>query len=201
MEDWQMIKKIWKNEEAVSPVIAVILMVAITVVLAAVLYVWAQSFAGDTGGITTIAWSVSVEGDNYIIEIIDVQSESLDEVSWSILNLNRLVTSWEDPFGDTLRMEGDMLDVNFSQAGYNSADATDSGKFYAQDPIGDPPVNMNHTLCIVYMDTNSDGKLTSGDVIWIRSTDNDGSADEDFRFRMVNEKVGKAYGERVLPAT
>ena len=32
-----------RNEEAVSPVIATILMVAITVVLAGVLYVWASS--------------------------------------------------------------------------------------------------------------------------------------------------------------
>ena len=34
-----------RNEEAVSPVIATILMVAITVVLAGVLYVWASSLA------------------------------------------------------------------------------------------------------------------------------------------------------------
>ena len=36
-----------KNDEAVSPVIATILMVAITVVLAGVLYVWANSLASD----------------------------------------------------------------------------------------------------------------------------------------------------------
>ena len=36
-----------RNEEAVSPVIATILMVAITVVLAGVLYVWANSLAAD----------------------------------------------------------------------------------------------------------------------------------------------------------
>jgi len=36
-----------KNEQAVSPVIATILMVAITVVLAGVLYVWANSLASD----------------------------------------------------------------------------------------------------------------------------------------------------------
>ena len=36
--------RIVKNDDGVSPVIAVILMVAITVVLAAVLYVWAASF-------------------------------------------------------------------------------------------------------------------------------------------------------------
>lgn len=40
-----------RNDEAVSPVIATILMVAITVVLAGVLYVWASSLAeGNTDG-------------------------------------------------------------------------------------------------------------------------------------------------------
>ena len=40
-----------RNEETVSPVIATILMVAITVVLAGVLYVWASSLAeGNTDG-------------------------------------------------------------------------------------------------------------------------------------------------------
>jgi flagellin-like protein len=41
-------RRIVNDEQAVSPVIAVILMVAITVVLAAVLYVWASSFLGGT---------------------------------------------------------------------------------------------------------------------------------------------------------
>lgn len=53
------IKNIWKNNEAVSPVIAVILMVAITVVLAAVLYVWAAGLA-STGGSAPSAFSADV---------------------------------------------------------------------------------------------------------------------------------------------
>jgi flagellin-like protein len=43
-------KKVWKNEEAVSPVIATILMVAITVVLAAVLYVMVMNIDPDNNG-------------------------------------------------------------------------------------------------------------------------------------------------------
>ncbi len=42
-------KRVWKNKDAVSPVIATILMVAITVVLAAVLYVMVIGMGGDTG--------------------------------------------------------------------------------------------------------------------------------------------------------
>ena len=41
-------KRAWKNKDAVSPVIATILMVAITVVLAAVLYVMVIGMGGDT---------------------------------------------------------------------------------------------------------------------------------------------------------
>ncbi|MFO7618097.1 MAG: archaellin/type IV pilin N-terminal domain-containing protein [Thermoplasmata archaeon] len=48
-------KKVYKkrDEEAVSPVIATILMVAITVVLAAVLYVMVIGMGGESGGIET----------------------------------------------------------------------------------------------------------------------------------------------------
>jgi flagellin-like protein len=42
-----MMKKMWKNRSGVSPVIATILMVAITVVLAAVLYVMVMGFGGQ----------------------------------------------------------------------------------------------------------------------------------------------------------
>lgn len=41
-------KKSWKDRKGVSPVIATILMVAITVVLAAVLYVMVMGFGGDS---------------------------------------------------------------------------------------------------------------------------------------------------------
>ena len=50
-----------KNEEAVSPVIATILMVAITVVLAGVLYVWASSLAGDSTGDTLDTYVFTAE--------------------------------------------------------------------------------------------------------------------------------------------
>ncbi len=56
-------RKLWDNEEAVSPVIAVILMVAITVVLAAVLYVWASSFLGTSKQTPTGALSASKDDE------------------------------------------------------------------------------------------------------------------------------------------
>ncbi|MDD1755553.1 MAG: type IV pilin N-terminal domain-containing protein [Methanomassiliicoccales archaeon] len=51
-------KKIWKmKKDAVSPVIATILMVAITVVLAAVLYVMVMGFGGPTESTPTGAFT------------------------------------------------------------------------------------------------------------------------------------------------
>ena len=41
------IGKIWKDTSGVSPIIAVILMVAITVVLAATIYAWVSGFGGS----------------------------------------------------------------------------------------------------------------------------------------------------------
>src|SRR5438876_10310059 len=48
-----------KDEQAVSPVIATILMVAITVVLAAVLYVMVSGLISGPGG-TPAAWGVNI---------------------------------------------------------------------------------------------------------------------------------------------
>jgi len=45
-----------KSKEAVSPVIAVILMVAITVVLAATVYVWVSGFKGTENAPTGVAF-------------------------------------------------------------------------------------------------------------------------------------------------
>ncbi len=64
-------KKMWKkNNKAVSPVIATILMVAITVVLAAVLYVMVMGFGGDGGGQAPTA-SLTQSGNRLVISISD----------------------------------------------------------------------------------------------------------------------------------
>jgi flagellin-like protein len=54
-----MFKKMWKDEEAVSPVIATILMVAITVVLAGVLVVYMQQFSKTGTSIPTASSSAT----------------------------------------------------------------------------------------------------------------------------------------------
>ena len=84
-----------KNEEAVSPVIATILLVAITVVLAGVLYVWASSLAGDSTGDTmdTYVWSATdgKTGDTSATTgevLVRVQMDGGQELNWGVVEVS-----------------------------------------------------------------------------------------------------------------
>ena len=86
--------ELMNEEEAVSPVIATILMVAITVVLAGVLYVWASELAGNQTDFGTF--------NNYVAEDIRPTTSSAvndpllrmrftngpDDLSWSFLKVS-----------------------------------------------------------------------------------------------------------------
>ena len=85
------------EEEAVSPVIATILMVAITVVLAGVLYVWASSLAGDStgGGLDKFQFSdrdaagdLTATGGDDLVHVKMMQGASL---SWALLEVSIVV--------------------------------------------------------------------------------------------------------------
>jgi flagellin-like protein len=92
MEDKNM-KNENRNEEAVSPVIATILMVAITVVLAGVLYVWASSLAeGNTDG-DLVLYVMSAEDaqdspsdatDDPLIRVTMAQGS---DINWAAISL------------------------------------------------------------------------------------------------------------------
>jgi flagellin-like protein len=73
-------KKMWKNrKDAVSPVIATILMVAITVVLAAVLYVMVMGFGGQGGQETptiTMTYQKTGAGD-YNFTVVGVTANDI----------------------------------------------------------------------------------------------------------------------------
>ena len=85
-----------KNEQAVSPVIATILMVAITVVLAGVLYVWANSLASegtDTTASTLNTYTAddaddsadpAVDGADTLIRM---QMTGKDDLAWAFVSI------------------------------------------------------------------------------------------------------------------
>jgi flagellin-like protein len=68
-------KKIWKsrrNDEAVSPVIATILMVAITVVLAAVLYVMVLGINTGVGSSVVVSFDKGSSATNWTLSVLSV---------------------------------------------------------------------------------------------------------------------------------
>tara|TARA_B100001750_G_scaffold39179_1_gene28396 strand:+ start:4540 stop:4998 length:459 start_codon:yes stop_codon:yes gene_type:complete len=94
-----------KDEEGVSPVIAVILMVAITVVLAAVLYVWAASFLDGTGENAPFGtFQTKVVGDDNAVRVIKLSS-SADACSFSWYLKDQMGNTAQ--FGETCADEGE----------------------------------------------------------------------------------------------
>ena len=86
-----------RNEEAVSPVIATILMVAITVVLAGVLYVWASSLAGEStgGGFDAYTFedrdATGSMGQTTDDKLVHVQLTSGEPINWALLKVSIIV--------------------------------------------------------------------------------------------------------------
>ena len=72
-------KKIWsirKDGDGVSPVIATILMVAITVVLAAVLYVMVLGIGGDTGASINVSMTKDSTATNWTYSVTAISGTS-----------------------------------------------------------------------------------------------------------------------------
>jgi len=83
-------RRIIKDEQAVSPVIAVILMVAITVVLAAVLYVWAMSFPVGIAKNAPIGSMMASEDGNgvWTVHLVKISPQpSINSVKWYLLDV------------------------------------------------------------------------------------------------------------------
>ncbi len=76
-----MIRKIrgWiKDKAGVSPIIAIILMVAITVVLAATIYVWVSGMGKSGSAAPSLSLVQYTKGNNYVVYLVSGVSESID---------------------------------------------------------------------------------------------------------------------------
>ncbi len=175
-----------KDEEAVSPVIAVILMVAITVVLAGVLYVWVSSFGG--GGTTGVSISASLDDKTsyYSVGIIKVSggSLSLDDAKFRMVSkagIQQFTVGKADAIA-AAPLESGQSDAypvqsgtqtiiqNTSAGGDGNAITTDEA-----DSLNKPQTWQYCSLC--YLDANGDGKVNAGDKIWVyKDFERDGTA-------------------------
>ena len=120
-----------KNEQAVSPVIATILMVAITVVLAGVLYVWANNLAAE-GTDTTAQTLNTYDADDANADassgtsdiLIRLQMTGQDHLQWTFTQIQLSV-------GDTVHTctvgGGDACTI--SQQGGDNGNAWEPGEF------------------------------------------------------------------------
>ena len=80
-----------EREEAVSPVIGVILMVAITVILAAVIGAFVFGMAGDVQSTKTVALTASVNSAGYV-EITEQGGQDFASLTGIYININDVFT-------------------------------------------------------------------------------------------------------------
>ncbi len=166
-EDATMEQRIVKNDEGVSPVIAVILMVAITVVLAAVLYVWAASFLeqGESAPIATFTVETSSSGEYYVKVIKVSKQEDLAGFSYFLKDESGSTYVGGNGFGEiALQMiAGEEHGVEQTYNGDDEQLESRAANVSADDG-SEFPVHFN--------DNDRDGKLSAGDQFTVFGTGN-----------------------------
>jgi flagellin-like protein len=138
-----MMKKSWKNRSAVSPVIATILMVAITVVLAAVLYVMVIGFNQGTSSAPTATMSKQAGESRIVIS----PSQALDMTNFKITTTINGTT-------ETTAV-GTLSDAD---GVFTFVDAGTDGKVTAGDYWLVAPNNAGNSISLIYVsgDTSTD---------------------------------------------
>ncbi len=150
-------KKIWKNEEGVSPVIAVILMVAITVVLAAVLYVMVSGMMSSTETTPRGSLNFSPDPDISYKYIGQFQgSVKLDKVDISIYDASSGQTAVvQAPTGDFTLSTAAGLNISYD-------DVQPDGKMDASDIMIMTGAGAGDKVTIVWKST---GETVGADTI------------------------------------
>jgi len=153
-----------KNEQAVSPVIATILMVAITVVLAGVLYVWANNLASDgtdTSASTLNTYTAddaaddaSAAGESDIL--IKMQMTGRDDLAWSFV---KVTLSVGDNVYTCSVAAGD--DCSITQSAGSNDNAWEPGEYIFLSE-GTQEICSN-SGCMVDISVTHNGRTVAGD--------------------------------------
>jgi len=183
--------RIVKDDEGVSPVIAVILMVAITVVLAAVLYVWAASFLeqGESAPIATFFVEESSSGV-YHVEVIKVsKQEDLAGFSYFLKDDSGSTFVGGNGFGEIAMqiVGGQEHGIDTSYTGDDTQLASRSDNVSADDGT-DYPVHFS--------DNDRDDKLSAGDQFMVYGMGNsaNGPADDGWKLDIQFDASGDIIG-------
>jgi len=172
------IKLVGEDKIGVSPVIAVILMVAITVVLAGVVYVWIQSISSpDNPGLAYVSAKVEgVNGNDWDVLIQKVEGENLHLNTLSfIINSGQGYTMYEKSLSD---VNPDPFYIQNTKVYPIAANISISvtSKQTSQPITNKDKINDYIGAIFTIMDTDNDSFLSPGDVIRIYNDfDNDGT--------------------------
>ena len=188
--------RIVKDDEGVSPVIAVILMVAITVVLAAVLYVWAASFLeqGESAPIATFFVEESSSGV-YHVEVIKVsKQEDLAGFSYFLKDETGSTHVGGNGFGEiAMQIVGGQehgIDTSYSDSCDDNCDPQLESRAsnVSGDDGSDYPVHFS--------DNDRDGKLSAGDQFMVYGLGNsaNGPADDNWKLDIQFDASGDIIG-------
>ena len=184
--------RIVENDEGVSPVIAVILMVAITVVLAAVLYVWAASFL-EQGESAPIATFFVQEGSDgiYHVDVIKVSKQE---------NLAAFSFYLKDDTGSTYVGSGHgfgevaMQIIGGEEHGIDMA--YDGGDEQLERRAANVSDDDGSAFPVHFNDNDRDGKLSAGDQFLVYGSGNaaEGPASDGWRLDIQFDASGDIIG-------
>ena len=184
--------RIVKNDEGVSPVIAVILMVAITVVLAAVLYVWAASFL-EQGESAPIATFFVQEGSDgiYHVDVIKVSKQE-DLAGFSFYLKDETGSTYVGGghgFGEIA-----MQIVGGEEHGIDTAYNGDDVQL--QNRRDNVSADDGELFPVSFNDNDRDGKLSAGDQFMVYGNGNaaNGPAADNWRLDIQFDASGDIIG-------
>ena len=187
--------RIVKNDDGVSPVIAVILMVAITVVLAAVLYVWAASFLeqGESAPIATFFVEESSSGV-YHVEVIKVsKQEDLAGFSYFLKDDTGSTYVGGNGFGEIA-----MQIVGGEEHGIDTSYTGDDGQLKSRATnVSDDDGSV---YPVHFSDNDRDNKLSAGDQFMVYGMGNsaNGPAADNWKLDIQFEATGNIIGSAIL---
>ena len=187
--------RIVKNDDGVSPVIAVILMVAITVVLAAVLYVWAASFLeqGESAPIATFFVEESSSGV-YHVEVIKVsKQEDLAGFSYFLKDDTGSTYVGGNGFGEIA-----MQIVGGEEHGIDTSYTGDDGQLKSRATnVSDDDGSV---YPVHFSDNDRDDKLSAGDQFMVYGMGNsaNGPAADNWKLDIQFDASGDIIGTAKL---
>ncbi|HWG92388.1 MAG TPA: type IV pilin [Candidatus Thermoplasmatota archaeon] len=140
------LRRLMNRDEAVSPVIATILMVAITVVLSATVYVWVSGFSGRNDEPMNNLQITAVGGED-IITLKHLTGDAVRNGSWKVsVTLPNEPTSFCFPYG-ALNQGVQYVFTN------TTSDCSGAGS--AGNPAGAPLVPGDYKVVVVETLTNT----------------------------------------------